>query len=238
MLTNQNQKMFNKGVRTEQFSFYQEFRIMEHEYIPLSDRDNFITINLSPSSMLFSIQQSSNIGGAKSNGPLRFRLLDGIRRSLISHLIKHSPLCLITHSNLSIQFWNTLWSPSKVTLLNRSVSPFTPMSASANLRFCNAVLTHPKTQSCPDSDQPNKMDVPVFRSLFGQLPAMFPRVMHWAIIHVNFHRLCDPVSSAVIALRVNTFLITFLVLSSIDKRHQPVGGEKYCDHHFFRPYRP
>jgi hypothetical protein len=36
--------------------------------------------------------------------PLRFHLLDGTRRLLTGHLIKYSPLCLITHSNLSIQF--------------------------------------------------------------------------------------------------------------------------------------
>jgi hypothetical protein len=95
------------------------------------------------------------------------------------------------------------------------------------------------------SDQANKMDGLVSRSSFGEFPGMFPRVMHSAILNVNFHRLCDPVFCAVITLLVYTFqylineilLIIFLSLRSMDKLHQPVGGEKYSDHHFFRPYR-
>jgi hypothetical protein len=48
----------------------------------------------------------------------------------------------------------------------------------------------------------------------------FQSVMHSAIVHVDFHRLCDPVSSAPIAFLVNAFqylikelfLITFMSL--------------------------
>jgi hypothetical protein len=61
--------------------------------------------------------------------PLRFRLLDRTRRTLISNLIKYSPLCLMTYSILSIQFSNPLRSSSTVTLSNRSVSASTTSSA-------------------------------------------------------------------------------------------------------------
>jgi hypothetical protein len=36
--------------------------------------------------------------------PLRFRLLEGTRGSLISHFIRYHPLCLMTHPNISNQF--------------------------------------------------------------------------------------------------------------------------------------
>jgi hypothetical protein len=113
---------------------------------------------------------SSDLGTVVSAYPanhLRFRLLDGTSRFLISHLIKNSPLCRITYSNLAIQFWITVWSSSKVTLSNRFISRLTIKFASANLRFCKGVLAHPKRRSCPDSDQPNRMDGPVARSSFG-----------------------------------------------------------------------
>jgi hypothetical protein len=62
-----------------------------------------------------------------------------------------------------------------------------------------------KTRSCTGSDQANMLDGPVSRSSFGQFPAIFPRAMHSAIIHLNLHRLCDPVSASLIALPVNPF---------------------------------
>jgi hypothetical protein len=72
---------------------------------------------------------------------------------------------------------------------------------------------------------------------------MFPPVMPAAIIHLNFHSLCDLVSGALIALLVNTFqylmseivLIIFLSLRSIGKLQQSVGTEKNCEDHFFEP---
>jgi hypothetical protein len=91
----------------------------------------------------------------------------------------------------------------------------------------------------------NKVDGSVSQSSFGQLPAIFPRVMPSAMFPLNFHPLCYPVSAPLIALPVNAFqclineavLIIFLSLSSIDNLQQPVGSEKYCDHHFFRADR-
>jgi hypothetical protein len=52
------------------------------------------------------------------------------------------------------------------------------------------------------------VDGPVSRSSFGESPAMFPRFMHSPIIHVNSHRLCDPVSGDLIALLVNAFSVS------------------------------
>jgi hypothetical protein len=86
-----------------------------------------------------------------------------------------------------------------VTLSKRSVSASITASASANLWFCNAVLPAQITRSRTGSDQANKVDRPVFRSLFGQLSAIFPWVVPSAIVHVHFHRLCNPVSASLIA---------------------------------------
>jgi hypothetical protein len=150
----------------------------------------------------------------------------------------------MTDFNLSVQFWKTLWSSSKVTLSNRSVGART--IASAQHISDSAVLSSPiqRTRSRTGSDQANKADGPVSRSSFGQLPAIFPRVLHSAIIHVNFHRLCDPVSAFLIALPVNAFqclinevlVLLFISLSEIGSLQQPVGSEKYCDYHFYEPF--
>jgi hypothetical protein len=69
-------------------------------------------------------------------------------------------------------------------------------------------------------------------------------VMHSAIVHVDFHRLRDPVSRISIALLVSAFqnlinevfLITFLSLRSTDKLQQSVARKTSCGHRFFGPY--
>jgi hypothetical protein len=102
-----------------------------------------------------------------------------------------------------------------------------------------------RNRSRTGSTQANKLDWPVFRSSFGELPRMFPRVVPSAIVHVNGHHLCDPVSDAVIALLINAFqflineglFIIFLSMRQIGKLQESVGSDKYCDHHFFRAYR-
>jgi hypothetical protein len=52
----------------------------------------------------------------------------------------------MAHSNLSIQFWNTFCRSVKVILSKEPVNASTTASASAKLRFRNAVLTHRKIQ--------------------------------------------------------------------------------------------
>jgi hypothetical protein len=63
-------------------------------------------------------------GDAESNNLFRFRLLEGPRKRFIGHIIEHPPLCLMTHSHLSIQFWNTLWNASKVRSSKRFRNDF------------------------------------------------------------------------------------------------------------------
>jgi hypothetical protein len=69
------------------------------------------------------------------------------------------------------------------------------------------VLASPiqRTRSRIGSDQANTRDWPVSQSSFGQLPAIFPRVIHSAMLPLNFHPLCDRVSASLIALQVNAF---------------------------------
>jgi hypothetical protein len=67
--------------------------------------------------------------------------------------------------------------------------------------------------------------------------------MDSAIIHVNFPRLCDPISGALIALLVNTgqclinevLLIIFLSLRPMGKLQQSVDSEKIVTITFFNP---
>jgi hypothetical protein len=87
------------------------------------------------------------------------------------------------------------------------------------------------------------VDGPVFRPSFGQLPAILPLVIDSAIIHVNVHRLCDPISGVLIALLVNTcqdlinqvLLIIFLSLWPIGKLQQSVDSDKTVTITFFNP---
>jgi hypothetical protein len=116
---------------------------------------------------------------------------------------------------------NTLWSSSKVTLSHTSVSA--RIIASAPQISDSVMLSSPiqRTRSHTGSDQVNKVDGPVSQASFGQLPAIFPHVMHSAMWPLNFHPLFDPVSASLIALPVDAFqclinevvLIIFLSLS-------------------------
>jgi hypothetical protein len=98
-----------------------------------------------------------------------------------------------------------------------------------------------RTESRTVSDQANKVDGPVCRRSFSQLPAIFPLVIDWAIIHVNFHSLCDHVSGAVIPLLVNAcqylinevLLIIFLSVWLIGKLQQSGDSEKIVTVTFF-----
>jgi hypothetical protein len=133
-----------------------------------------------------------------------------------------------------------------VTLLNRSVTG--QSTASAQQIADLALLSSPiqRTRSRTASDQADKVDGPVSRSSFGQLPAIFPLLLHWAFIHLNCHPLCDPISASLIALPVNAFqclihevlLIIFLSLTYIGNLQQSVDGEKYYDCHFRRAHGP
>jgi hypothetical protein len=75
------------------------------------------------------------------------------------------------------------------------------------------------------------------------LPAIFPLVIDWAIIHVNFHPLCGHVSGAVITLLVNACqslinevpLIIFLSFRLIGKLQQSGDSEKIVTITFFDP---
>jgi hypothetical protein len=101
-----------------------------------------------------------------------------------------------------------------VTLSNRSVSARTIASAQQNSDSAMLSSLIQRTRSRTGSDQVNKVNGPVSQSSFGQLPAIFPRVLHSAMFPLNCHRLCDPVSASLIALPVNAFqcLINEVVL--------------------------
>jgi hypothetical protein len=97
-----------------------------------------------------------------------------------------------------------------------------------------------RTGSRTGSEQANKVDGPVCRRSFSQLPAIFPLVIDWAIIHVNFHPVCE-VSGAVITLLVNAcqylinevLLIIFLSFGLIGKLQQSGDSEKIVTVTFF-----
>jgi hypothetical protein len=92
-----------------------------------------------------------------------------------------------------------------VTLSNRCVSARTIASAQQISDSTMLSLPIQRTRSRTGSDQANKLDEAASRASFGQWPAIFPRLMHSAIIHLNFHPLCDSVSASLIALPVNAF---------------------------------